>query len=140
MARRSKIIAVVSLAAILAMVIGFVAVDRSINASLQARRGPVHRFPLKSGEAFLTDSYGTELARQAMILDGYSTAQWQPVEDRRSTAPDGQKDIYIARNLDDPLRGTITFQATDPHAPERYRYVVLEMTKNEVSAQVDKGK
>jgi hypothetical protein len=117
------------------------AIRHGLDAGSAARRGPVHHFPANAGDTFLTDTCAITIAQEAMRRDGHSTAQWQPLEDRRSSAPDGRPDVFLARNLNDPNRGTITFQAVDPAAPERFRYVVLERTDDgQVSVQVDAGK
>jgi hypothetical protein len=119
--RRPIIIAVAALVLVSTLVGGGLwAINRSFHAAIERRFGPVHRYPLKSEGAFLTDSRAIALAREVMSLDGYAPAHWEPLEDRRTKAPNGTPDIYIARNESEPNRGTITFRCTDSTAvPER---------------------
>ena len=114
MRRRLLIIATFAVALVAAIASGGRwEIKHLANAVVEYRYGPTHRFPLKAaGSTFLTDSRALSLAREVMSADGYLPSEWEPIEDRRTKAPDGSADIYIARNGLEPNGGFITFGST----------------------------
>ncbi|AMV28872.1 hypothetical protein VT84_31050 [Gemmata sp. SH-PL17] len=108
-------------------------VSRTIQSSLL---GPVHTFQIANSPPYLTDVLAVEKAKEALALDGYDLSRWAPREDRRSTAPDGTPDIYLARNGINPDNGYVVFERKEgePSAPRPS--VTVELRGNQMTCQV----
>src|SRR5262245_45511050 len=74
---------------------------------LALRMGAVHSYTLPAPPRFLTDQLALQKAQQSLASEGYNTDYWKPLEDSRSTDPDGNHDKYLARNPTNAASGTI---------------------------------
>lgn len=96
------LVAVVALAAV-------VAYHYLLEQSLSDRRGPVHEFPVGEAPQFLEENLALTQAQTVLRLDGFMIDGWLPILDGRTMAPDGRADLYLARNLNNPKRGSLSF-------------------------------
>lgn len=101
--------------------------------------GPVRTFQLNADAPSLSDALAVEKAKEALTLDGYDFANWQLREDRRSTAPDGTRDVYLLRNGDTPNRGEIGFVPRNGDILPRVT-VAVELAAGQVKCQVSCAK
>lgn len=66
----------------------------------EARSGPRQTYPLPNGAAFLTEKEALSMAIETLRRSGYAAADWRPVPDDRTKAPDGTRDKYLLRQRD----------------------------------------
>jgi hypothetical protein len=127
----------------LGLILGTVALGASIAAlsvgyhrrSMQEQ--PTYVFHLENTPPFLTDGVALEKAREAMTQGGFDGTAWQPVEDKRSLAPDNTPDQFLGRNSSNPNRGVIVFVSeTDRHAMA----VTVCLDGNRVVCQLTRSK
>ena len=102
-----------------------------LDKALERRNGPRHVFELPSRPAFLAEEVALEKARVALARDGYADQNWQPVPDGRTSAPDGRRDVYLARTPGTPNRGSLSF--TNPQ-DQRF-FVLLELDGDHLVCQ-----
>lgn len=77
-------------------------------------QGPEHRFELDGRPAFLSEEVALDMARETLRRDGYDPNRWEPLDDGRTTAPDGRPDRHFARNALDPNSGYVQFSRSEP--------------------------
>lgn len=131
MKRRYALLLVLTV--LVAVPVGFLyLVDRHLRAGV----GPDHTFQLPYRAAFLTEELALVKARDALDRDGLGAAAWTPVGDRRSTAPDGRPDEFMARNQTNPNRGVFRFR----RGPRETRFVSVELHGDRVVCQTYRGK
>ncbi len=102
--------------------------------------GPVHTFGIDKPPPFLTDRLAVEKASEAMALDGLDPVDWQPREERRTTAPDGTPDVYLLRNSRNTNSGVVFFVDRTRKAAIPERGVQVELTADRVTCQVAQPK
>lgn len=125
--------AFVAVTGLLVILILLAAAPRAIDFAIkQARSGPLHTFQLRDPPEFLADEAALEKALMAMSLDGLDPAEWKPLEDGRTRAPDGRRDRHLVRNTRDPNRGFIQFARSDRAS----RMVFIELHDGRIECQV----
>jgi hypothetical protein len=134
--RRRVIIIAGTLIALAALTVG--GMLYAINRGMNARLGPLHRFPASAGESFLTDERAVVIAREVMKRDGFPESAWKLMEDDRTKAPDGRPDRYLTRNLNVPNDWMIYFHCDN--SPTQQRFVHLEFRNGEITARGEFGK
>jgi hypothetical protein len=135
MRRRLLIIASAGLALI---VVGVGGILFAINRAIDSRSGPVHRFLVPAGEAFLTDDRAATIGREVMNRDGFPEHAWKLMTDDRTKAPDGRPDQFLTRNTINPNRGYVYFRCDNSPTPQRL--VNIELRDGEFTAQGTLGK
>ena len=95
------------------------------------RHGPLHTLGSPSDPNGLTEELALKCAVRAMIEDGFSTNEWSPLPDGRSTAPNGKPDRFLVRNVHNPNRGVAAFPTNDFPVFN----VQLERSGNEIAAR-----
>lgn len=113
-----------------------VAVPFLVQRSVQSRIGPPHTFAIYEPPRFLTEELALAKAKDTLSADGYDVAAWQPMRDRRTTAPDGRTDEFMARNGTTPNRGVIMFTSTTASV----RLVSVELDGSRVVCQTSIAK
>jgi hypothetical protein len=98
-----------------------------------ARSGPTHTFSLPHDIDFLTEEVALKKSRETLALDGFDVSHWEPIEDGRSTAPDGVADKYLNRNTLNPNRLSVLFI---DHQRRESRVVILELQGNQLTTFV----
>jgi hypothetical protein len=101
-----------------------------------AYHGPVHAFRVENPPPFLTDALAVEKASEALALDGFDLSDWGPQEDRRTSAPDGTTDVYLARNGNNPNSGYLSFVDRSGRAKTPGRIVHAELSGGRLTCQV----
>jgi hypothetical protein len=101
---------------------------------LESKIGPVHSFPVAVRPRFLTDDLALSKAREALATDGYDLGAWSPHEDRRTKAPDGAADLYLARNQINTDAGYIMF--VNPASRISSRIVEVELKADTAECRV----
>ena len=102
-----------------------------MDRALEKRNGPRHVFELSGPPAFLAEEVALDKARAALARDGFAVQNWHPVPDGRTSAPDGRRDVYLARDLAAPSRGSLLFT----NARDERFFVHLELDGNRVVCQ-----
>ena len=135
MRRRLLVIATTLLALV---VIGVGGILFAIKHAIDARSGPVHRFPAPAGETFLTDDRAAAIGREVMNRDGFPESEWKLMTDDRTKAPDGRPDQFLTRNTINPNQGYVYFHCNDSPTPQRF--IQVELRDGEITAQGSLGK
>jgi hypothetical protein len=133
--RRFLAIATVVLALI---VIGVGATFFAINRAIESGSAPVHRFPVSSGESFLTNDRAAAIAREVMNRDGFPESAWRLMNDDRTKAPYGRPDQFLTRNTINLDQGCVSFHCESSPTPDRF--VNIELRDGEITAQGSLGK
>ncbi|HUB27758.1 MAG TPA: hypothetical protein VL992_20205 [Tepidisphaeraceae bacterium] len=137
---KRKSLYTIGVAIVLLMAGAAVSLNYAINQAIAARYGPVYRFPIPSGEKFLTDKTAESISRQVMKQDGFSASDWTLVTDERTWAPDGEADHYLVRNTD-PNQGFVGFYcASAPVGRPNQRLINLQLSNGQITAQGYLGK
>jgi hypothetical protein len=116
--------------------LGILFVPVCIDRINRSRIGPLHSFRLDTRPPFLTDDLAVAKAREALAVDGYDLADWLPHEDRRTKAPDGSPDLYLARNGINPNSGYIMFVDGSKQARNPSRIVEVELKGDHIECHV----
>src|SRR5262249_22390735 len=136
MTRKKSFLLALLVAGVLAIPLIALAAIQWVGQRIQdSLAGPMHSFQLDATPPSLSDALAVEKAKQALALDGYDLAVWQPREDRRSTAPDSTPDVYLARNADNPNSGYVVFVCRSPNGTPAARCVNIELTGDRVTCQ-----
>ena len=102
----------------------------------RAMVGPRHEFALADRPAFLTEELAVAKAREAMALDVPDPAAWVLASDGRTTAPDGRRDEFMARDGINPNQGMVVFRGPGGQS----RGVLVELVGGRVVCQSGRGK
>lgn len=102
----------------------------------RAMVGPRHEFALADRPAFLTEELAVAKAREAMALDVPDPAAWVLASDGRTTAPDGRRDEFMARDGINPNQGMVVFRGPGGQS----RGVSVELVGGRVVCQSGRGK
>ena len=102
----------------------------------RAMVGPRHEFALADRPAFLTEELAVANAREAMALDVPDPAAWVLASDGRTTAPDGRRDEFMARDGINPNQGMVVFRGPGGQS----RGVLVELVGGRVVCQSGRGK
>ena len=71
--------------------------------------GLTHVYELAERANFLSEELALNYARQSLKEDGLNPAEWLPVRNGHTKAPDGRVDAFMARTTGTPNRGVILF-------------------------------
>jgi hypothetical protein len=99
------------------------------------RSGPVHKFEIPQQMATLDEDLALRVARDALRLDGFDPAEWEPVKCVAPLESKGKRDKFFARNLD-PKKGYVAFATKDHHQ----LFVSVELENTGITSQVSRGK
>jgi hypothetical protein len=100
------------------------------------RSGSEHIFELSERPKFLTEELALTYARATLKADGLNPADWRPVTNGRTRAPDGRVDAYMARTAGTSGRGVILF-AREGRA---MKFVAIELRGSRVVCQSSPGR
>jgi hypothetical protein len=95
-----------------------------------------HVIELSERPKFLTEETALSCAREALKQDGLEPADWRPVPNGRTRAPDGRVDAYMARTEGTLYRGVILFA----RGGRTLRFVAVELRGARVICQNPPGK
>jgi len=93
----------------LGLVVSFAAFLRFNAPRLHPPANPAHVFELREPPKFLTEELALAYANESLKQEGLNPADWRPVPDGRTHAPDGRVDAYLARTRGTPNRGVLLF-------------------------------
>jgi hypothetical protein len=105
-------------------------------ANMPPLRGPGHVFELSERPKFLTEELALSYAREALKADGLNPADWHPVPNGRTHAPDGRMDAYMTRTEGTPYRGVLLFT----RAGLSPKFVAVEVQGTRVVCQNTPGR
>lgn len=108
----------------------------ALSAFERAMVGPQHEFALSDRPPFLTEELAVAKAREAMARDVPDPAAWVLATDGRTTAPDGRRDEFMARNVINPNQGMVVFRGPGGQS----RGVSVELVGDRVVCQSSRGK
>jgi hypothetical protein len=106
---RVRTIALALVAGALLFVGSLVLIERLMDRTFEKAKGPRHIFELASRPDFLLEDVALDKASTALTRDGYVGETWHQVENRQTSAPDGRRDVYLARSFGNPNVGTLLF-------------------------------
>jgi hypothetical protein len=121
---------------ILIAVAGVVAIGYVAHHASQSHILPEHRGYVSHPPHFLTEAFALSQARHNLKLDGLDPGVWHPVPDGRTSAPDGRRDEFMARNTVTPNRGVVMFT----NRAASVRFVSIELSGRRVVCQTSIGK
>lgn len=102
----------------------------------RAMVGPRHEFALADRPPFLTEELAVAKAREALARDVPEPGAWTLAPDGRTTAPDGRRDDFMARNGINPNQGMVVFRGPGGQS----RGVSVELLSDRVVCQSGRGK
>jgi hypothetical protein len=116
--------------------VGFAAFVGFSQLRVHPPRGPEPVFELSARPKFLTEELALSCAMEALKKDGLDPAEWRPVPDGRTHAPDGRLDAYMARTAGTPYRGVLLFT----RAGRSPKFVSMELQGSRVVCQNGRGR
>jgi hypothetical protein len=124
------------LIAVSVLIAGVAAITYVAHHASQSRILPEHLFQVSHPPTFLTETFALDRAQETLKLDGLDLSAWHPVPDGRTTAPDGRRDEFMARNAVTPNRGVVMFT----NRAASVRFVSIELSGRRVVCQTSVGK
>jgi hypothetical protein len=118
------------------LTVGAVAIFWLTPPRIRLPRGPEHMFELSERPKFLTEELALSYAREALKAEGLNPADWQPVPNGRTHAPDGRVDAYMTRTEGTPYRGLLLFT----RAGRSPKFVAVELQGKRIVCQNSPGR
>jgi hypothetical protein len=99
-----------------------------LRPSVLLSRTPKCVFALAEEPAFLTEDTAVSKARETLDRAGLNANAWQPVASSLTTAPNGERDQFLARSSENPNVGHVIFKSGTKMRVVNIRLVGKRMT------------